>query len=78
MRDFIHVVDLIDAHVLLQDHLGNPPPLYNVGTGKGVSVREIVEACGEMVCVAFNTWDRSKAGAASEPHREWGGALAKS
>ena len=31
-----------------------------------------------MACVAFNTWDRSKAGAASEPHREWGGALAKS
>ena len=48
VRDFIHVVDLIDAHVLLQDHLGNPPPLYNVGTGKGVSVREIVEACKKV------------------------------
>lgn len=26
-------------------HLANPPPLYNVGTGRGVSVKQFVEAC---------------------------------
>lgn len=26
-------------------HLANPPVLFNVGTGKGVSVREFVDAC---------------------------------
>jgi UDP-arabinose 4-epimerase len=29
-------------------HLANPPALYNVGTGKGVSVREFVDACRKV------------------------------
>ncbi|KXZ47499.1 hypothetical protein GPECTOR_35g937 [Gonium pectorale] len=45
VRDYIHVMDLISAHVAGMAHLANPPPLYNIGTGKGVSVKQFVEAC---------------------------------
>lgn len=45
VRDFIHVTDLVDAHIAVMPHLANPPTLYNVGTGKGYSVKEFVEAC---------------------------------
>ena len=45
VRDFIHVTDLVDAHLAVIPHVANPPVLYNVGTGKGVSVKEFVEAC---------------------------------
>ena len=44
----IHVVDLVDAHIKLMSRLQNPPVLFNVGTGKGVSVKEIVQACKEV------------------------------
>ncbi|KAL0908792.1 hypothetical protein M5K25_023301 [Dendrobium thyrsiflorum] len=46
IRDYIDVTDLVDAHVKA---LGNAMPknvgIYNVGTGKGRSVKEFVEAC---------------------------------
>mmetsp|Transcript_2 Transcript_2/g.2 ORF Transcript_2/g.2 Transcript_2/m.2 type:complete len:393 (-) Transcript_2:174-1352(-) len=45
VRDYIHVTDLVDAHVTVMGALSNPPVLYNVGTGKGNSVREFVSTC---------------------------------
>ena len=46
IRDYIHVSDLAEAHVAalrrLQD--GKPGGAYNLGTGKGYSVREVLEA----------------------------------
>lgn len=46
VRDYIDITDLVDAHVLA---LANAKPgkvgIYNVGTGKGRSVKEFVEAC---------------------------------
>lgn len=55
IRDFIHVTDLVDAHVRGVSHLANPPEIYNIGTGRGVSVREFVDACravtGEHITV---------------------------
>jgi UDP-glucose-4-epimerase GalE len=44
VRDYIHVDDLAEAHRLVLDHL-QPGRLlaYNVGTGHGASVRQIVE-----------------------------------
>lgn len=46
IRDFIHVSDLADAHVLALNHLlgGNANCAVNLGTGNGVSVLEIVRA----------------------------------
>ncbi|XP_076926215.1 UDP-arabinose 4-epimerase 1-like [Bidens hawaiensis] len=46
VRDYIDVTDLVDAHVKALNkakpgHVG----IYNVGTGKGRSVKEFVEAC---------------------------------
>lgn len=45
IRDYVHVCDLVDAHVLglkwLQDGKGSR--VFNLGTGKGFSVREVVD-----------------------------------
>jgi UDP-glucose 4-epimerase len=45
VRDYVHVEDLIDAHVLAMGKLRPGDGLaYNVGIGKGYSVREIINA----------------------------------
>ncbi len=43
IRDYIHLEDLASAHILAleQEALG----AYNLGTGQGVSVKEVVETC---------------------------------
>jgi UDP-arabinose 4-epimerase len=45
IRDYIHVVDLADAHVKALQYLlkVNPSMIINLGTGKGASVKEVVE-----------------------------------
>lgn len=46
IRDYIDVTDLVDAHVkALNKAEPNKVGIYNVGTGKGRSVKEFVEAC---------------------------------
>jgi len=44
VRDYIHVSDLVSAHLLALDHLrrGGESSIFNVGYGKGFSVREVV------------------------------------
>lgn len=46
VRDYIHVVDLAKAHLAALDHLDHPNvyKAYNIGTGSGVSVLELIEA----------------------------------
>jgi UDP-glucose 4-epimerase len=47
IRDYIHVLDLAEAHVTTLDALHNAEPgheVFNVGTGLGTSVREMIEA----------------------------------
>ncbi|SFB11847.1 UDP-glucose 4-epimerase [Poseidonocella pacifica] len=45
IRDYVHVMDLVDAHVLgvkwLEDGKGSR--VFNLGTGSGFSVREVIE-----------------------------------
>lgn len=50
LRDFVHVSDLADAHVLALARLeaGGPSRIYNVGTGRPASVKEVVAAVGEV------------------------------
>lgn len=49
VRDYIHVSDLASAHVLAVRALGPGDQLiYNVGTGTGASVRDVVEAAREV------------------------------
>ena len=44
VRDYIHVSDLASAHILVLDALRQRERLiYNLGTGRGFSVREVVE-----------------------------------
>jgi len=45
VRDYIHVADLAEAHVLALEVLekGDAFKCYNLGTGKGFSVREVVD-----------------------------------
>ncbi|VVB12285.1 unnamed protein product [Arabis nemorensis] len=46
VRDYIDVTDLVDAHVkALEKAKPRNVGIYNVGTGKGRSVKEFVEAC---------------------------------
>lgn len=46
IRDYVHVDDLADAHLRAVEHLerGGPSTVVNLGTGKGSSVREVVDA----------------------------------
>ncbi len=50
IRDYIHVMDLADAHVLALRHLldGGESQRFNVGTGSGYSVREVLSAVEEV------------------------------
>lgn len=50
VRDFVHVTDLADAHVAALDHLvaSNQSDCFNIGTGRGNSVSEIVSAVQEV------------------------------
>jgi UDP-glucose 4-epimerase len=51
VRDYIHVVDLAKGHVAALDTLYGNPSLgceaVNLGTGKGISVLELVEGMGQ-------------------------------
>ncbi len=46
VRDYIHVTDLADAHILAVKRLmdGGESATYNLGTGTGNSVREVIRA----------------------------------
>lgn len=50
IRDYVHVCDLVDAHVLglkwLKDGKGSR--IFNLGTGHGFSVREVVDQTGHV------------------------------
>lgn len=45
IRDYVHVMDLVDAHVLGLRWLldGRGSRVFNLGTGKGFSVREVID-----------------------------------
>lgn len=50
IRDYIHVEDLIDAHILALSYLqnGGESTIVNLGSGKGFSVNEMVETAREV------------------------------
>ena len=55
IRDYIHVDDLIDAHVLALGHLasGGGSKVYNCGYGSGYSVKEVVGAVRRVTGIDF-------------------------
>ena len=49
IRDYVHVLDLADAHLAALDYLDRddrPHDVFNVGTGTGASVREVLDQIG--------------------------------
>lgn len=46
IRDYIHVEDLIEAHILAVKHLfsGGESDIFNLGSSQGFSVKEIIDA----------------------------------
>jgi UDP-glucose 4-epimerase len=49
IRDYIHVVDLADAHELALAHaVPGAHRIYNLGNGTGFSVKEVVDTCREV------------------------------
>ena len=50
IRDYIHVLDLCDAHVLALEYLikGNESDMFNLGSGEGFSVLEMIEAARKV------------------------------
>lgn len=50
IRDYVHVIDLIDAHIKALNSLGQPGhEIYNLGSGSGYSVREVVKAASDAI-----------------------------
>lgn len=47
VRDYIHVVDLAEGHVAAINHLNEGVHIYNLGTGEGISVLQLVKAFEE-------------------------------
>ena len=43
VRDYVHVVDLADAHILALEALAEGSRHYNLGTGRGYSVKQVIE-----------------------------------
>ncbi|MEZ6319297.1 MAG: UDP-glucose 4-epimerase GalE [Phycisphaerales bacterium] len=72
VRDYVHVEDLIDAHVRVLERLGTSDEAvevlaYNVGIGRGYSVREVLDSVRRVSGVDF---------AVSEGPRRAGDAVA--
>jgi len=48
VRDYIHVMDLADAHLAALEHLrkngAGASGAFNIGTGQGRSIREVIES----------------------------------
>lgn len=50
IRDYVHVIDLIDAHIKALKSLGTSGhEIYNLGSGSGYSVREVVSTASAAV-----------------------------
>lgn len=56
IRDYIHVNDLAKAHRLAVEKLlnGNKSDVFNLGVGKGYSVKEIIGTCKQVTGVNIN------------------------
>jgi UDP-glucose 4-epimerase len=59
VRDFIHVADIAAAHVAALEYLelGGVPGPFNLGTGRGHSVQEVIVAASRVLGVTVRTKD---------------------
>lgn len=48
IRDYVHVCDLVSAHLLAMERIETGSVRYNVGLGRGYSVREVIDTVGRI------------------------------
>ena len=54
IRDYVHVEDLAQAHVLAVEALDTRPAMtYNIGNGQGYSVRQVIDVAREVTHIDF-------------------------
>lgn len=56
VRDYVHVTDLAQAHILALKYLqaGNPSTAFNLGSNQGFSVQEIIQAARKVTQKAIS------------------------
>jgi UDP-glucose 4-epimerase len=65
VRDFLHVTDIAQAHIRALDHLrrGGPSDQFNLGTGVGYSVKQVVKAIEQLFGITLKvSWAKRRAG----------------
>ena len=62
IRDYIHVNDLADAHILGLEYLlkGGDSEVFNLGNGSGFSVREVIAAAEQVTGISIPVEERSR------------------
>ncbi|MBI2031264.1 MAG: UDP-glucose 4-epimerase GalE [Candidatus Levybacteria bacterium] len=62
IRDYIHVIDLVESHLLTLQKLKENPDdyYYNVGTGKGYSNKEVLEMVKKISGIDFKVKNSSR------------------
>lgn len=62
LRDYIHVLDLAEAHVLALNKITGEKGgfYYNVGTGKGISNREVVEMVKSVTGLSLKVAEKGR------------------
>jgi UDP-glucose-4-epimerase len=58
IRDYIHIRDLSQAHILALKSTKNE--FYNLGTGGGTSVREVIDSCRKITGHKITTAEKSR------------------
>lgn len=50
IRDYVHIIDLVEAHILALEYLkaGNPSDVFNLGSSTGFSVKEMLNTAREI------------------------------
>ena len=62
IRDYIHVNDLADAHILGLEYLlkGSESEVFNLGNGSGFSVREVIAATEQVTGISIPVEERDR------------------
>ncbi|MBR8461699.1 UDP-glucose 4-epimerase GalE [Campylobacter sp. faydin G-105] len=61
VRDYIHVSDLADAHLAALEYIdSNDSEIFNVGYGRGFSVKEVIEVAKRVSGVDFKVLNSSR------------------
>jgi len=60
IRDYIHVLDLAQAHILALEALEERSRIYNLGNGHGYSVKEVIETARRVTGHPIPTLERPR------------------